>query len=328
MTEEYLFLILKSYGMEQPVITFIRHNENRTYKVDDEANGNAFLMRIHQPFKPSMAGPQHTYDGLLSELEMLEALALEGQIGLRVQAPIRNQDGDLVTVIEYEGQSLNCSLLTWLEGRDLEKEDLMDAEFVTKVGADIAELHSFFRGYRATGLDKRPSQGIEYNNKLVITIKRGYELGLFTASDVQVIEDSIRLINARLEEQGDTTDYWGLIHGDLSLGNILVTPDGKMSFIDFGFFGPGYYLLDVAMGAMMIPTEHRGAFLGGYYGQSHIPQHDMILIEGFMLIAIIGYYAFQMENEAVHPWMRERMPVLCAKYGLPFLSGERIFYSV
>lgn len=75
MTEEYLFLILKSYGIEQPVITFIRHNENRTYKVDDEATGNAFLMRIHQPFKQSMAGPQHTYDGLLSELEMLEALA-------------------------------------------------------------------------------------------------------------------------------------------------------------------------------------------------------------------------------------------------------------
>lgn len=326
MTDEYLFAILYGYGIQQPVITFLRHNENRTYKVDDAANGNSYLLRVHQPFKQNMTGPQHTYDGLSSELEMLEALA--GQSRLRVQTPVRNQDGDLVTVIEYEGQSLNCSVLTWLEGRDLKKEDLMDAEFVTKVGADIAELHTFFRGYRATGLDKRPSQGVEYNNRLVTSIKRGYELGLFTASDVQIIEDSIQLINGRLEEQEDTTDYWGLIHGDLSLGNILVTLDGKISFIDFGFFGPGFYLLDVAMGAMMIPTEHREVFLGGYYGQSHIPQRDILLIEGFMLIAIIGYYAFQMENESVHPWMRERMPVLCTKYCRPFLSGERIFYIV
>jgi Ser/Thr protein kinase RdoA (MazF antagonist) len=112
------------------------------------------------------------------------------------------------------------------------------------------------------------------------------------------------------------------------LGNIIRTRDGELSFIDFGFFGPGYYYTDVAMGAMMVPSELRDIFLKGYYGNDHAGQDKLVLLEGFMLLAIIGYYVFQMENESVHVWMRERMPKLCADYCKPYLSGERIFYSV
>lgn len=35
MNEEPLNGILFEYGIKQPDITFIRHNENRTYKVND-----------------------------------------------------------------------------------------------------------------------------------------------------------------------------------------------------------------------------------------------------------------------------------------------------
>ncbi|WP_237691108.1 hypothetical protein [Paenibacillus caui] len=55
---------------------------------------------------------------------MLEELA--GQTSLKVQSPIRNQDGDFVTIIEHEGKRLNCSMLTWLEGGDLDKKDVTE----------------------------------------------------------------------------------------------------------------------------------------------------------------------------------------------------------
>lgn len=325
MREDSINTLVSSYGIQQPVITFIRHNENRTYKIDDRVDNKSYLLRIHQPFKENMAGLQHTYDGLLGELEMLEMMASTSH--LIAQIPIRNHDGDFITSLEYEGQKLNCSVLTWLQGRDLHKEDLTDAVFVAKLGSQIAELHTFFRQYDLIDPDKRPIQGMQYNAQLVKTIKRGSELKLFTPSDVDVIEDTIRLINSRLENLGNSA-AWGLVHGDLNKGNVLVTSDGEMSFIDFGFFGPGYYLLDVAMGASMVPTEHRRVFLEGYYSQSDVPKPNLLLLEGFMLVAIIGYYAFQMDNESVHPWMRERMPVLCEKYCRPFLAGESIFYTV
>jgi aminoglycoside phosphotransferase (APT) family kinase protein len=49
-----------------------------------------------------------------------------------------------------------------------------------------------------------------------------------------------------------------VVHGDLNMGNIIVTSKGEISFIDFGLFGFAYYLLDVSMGPLiMVPSEHR-----------------------------------------------------------------------
>ncbi|MWV42808.1 phosphotransferase [Paenibacillus sp. HJL G12] len=325
MTNDDLNGILQGYGIHQPVITFLRHNENRTYKVDD-ANGSSYVLRIHQPLKDSMAGLQHTYEGLLGELQMLEELSRCSSF--KVQKPLRTHEGKFIMVIDYEGESLNCSMLTWLEGRDLHKDDVANPELVKKLGLQLAELHAFFKNYSQDGLEKRPSQGIAYNQHMNSVIKGGVDKGLFTSSDVSIIENTIKLINSRLEENGNTADSWGLIHGDLGLGNIIITSDQETSFIDFGFFGSGYYLLDVAMGAMMIPAEYRRMFLEGYYGSSVIEEDDIVILEGFMLVAIIGYYVFQMENESVYAWMKERMPLLCANYCSPFLAEERIFYKI
>lgn len=325
MTDEQLHHILHRFRFQKPEITYLRHNENRTYKVS-EADGSTYVLRVHQPFKASMTGLQHTYEGLLGELLMLEALANESS--LLVQSPLRNQDGELITVIEHEGQRLNCSVLTWLEGRDLQKEDLQNPESVKQLGSHIAELHEFYRRYPLDRVKNRPEQGIAYNDGLIQTIHKGLELGLFASSDVAIIEKCIHLINDKLKQIGTDTDRWGLIHGDLGFGNMIMSPVGRLSFIDFGFFGPGYDLTDIAMGAMMVPSEHHNIFLEGYYGTMNIAAEELVLIEGMMLISIIGYYAFQMGNESVHNWMREKMPKLCANHCLPFLAGERIFYQV
>ncbi|MDR0269947.1 phosphotransferase [Paenibacillus sp.] len=323
MKNEDIYDVLSSYDLLQPVLTFLRHNENRTYRVDD-ASGGTYLLRIHQPVKDGMVGLQHTYDGLLGELKMLEHLAAWS--GVSAQKPVCNHDGELITVFVDNGVQLNCSLLTWLEGRDLNKEDLSDHEVVRKLGHQLGELHSFFRKYPGNDMEKRPSQGVSHNNQMVKSIHKGLERGLFTSEDVSIIEQTIELINSRLEEKGKTDDTWGLIHGDLGMGNVIMSPEGEMSFIDFGFFGTGYYLLDVAMGTQMIPANHRDIFLESYYGDSGMNTDDRMLIEGFMLVAIIGYYAFQIDNESVHAWMRERMPRLCTNYCIPFLAGESIFY--
>jgi len=325
MTNDQLEKVVRGYGIYEPKITFLRHNENRTYKVVDSA-GKPYLLRIHQPLKDGMVGLQHTYEGLLGELEMLDALA-QGS-SLIAQSPLRNGDSGLITVIEHEGKLLNCSLMTWVEGRDLHKDDVNDRLIAKLLGTQIAELHTFFRVYRPNRLDKRPSQGISYNDGLLNRIKDGFKLGLFNASDVSTIEQTIQLINSRLQVNGHANDLWGIVHGDIGMGNIIVTPERQLVFIDFGFFGGGYYLLDVAMAASMVPSANREALLEGYFGQSGIDEDVMLLLEGFMLIGIIGYYAFQMGNESVHEWMRVRMPGLCVNHCLPFISGERIFYQL
>lgn len=100
MRNEQLQEILNEYDIREAEIAFIRHNENRTYKVKGH-DGSTYLLRIHQPFKDGMAGQQHTYEGLMGELQMLEHLSDRNH--LLVQRPVRNREGELITVIEHEG---------------------------------------------------------------------------------------------------------------------------------------------------------------------------------------------------------------------------------
>ena len=120
----------------------------------------------------------------------------------------------------------------------MHKDDVSDPGLVEKLGALIAELHKFYSLYKQEGLDKRPSQGIAYNQYMIEVIQQGLAKDLFTSSDVSIIEETISLVNARLADSGNV-EAWGLIHGDLSLGNIIMTSDGELSFIDFGFSDQG-----------------------------------------------------------------------------------------
>lgn len=324
MTNEKLLELLGRYDIQQSEIIFLRHNENRTYRVNDRT-GKSYLLRIHDPLIDNMKGLQHTYGGILGELQMLEKL---GSWSINeVQTPVRNKDGELISIIEYEGELLNCSVLTWLDGRDMSKNDVNNLELVKKLGLQIAELHTFFRQYEHSGMEIRPSQGKANNERMIRVIHSGVQKNLFTSSDANVIEQTLQLINSRLDDHGGEAGP-DLIHGDLSKGNTIITTEGEVRFIDFGFFGTGYALLDVAMGALMLPSDRRDTFLTGYYRERENTANDLLQLEGFMLVSIIGYYVFQMENEHVHDRMRERMPKLCAEYCRPFLNGESIFYKI
>ncbi|OMD18357.1 phosphotransferase enzyme family protein [Paenibacillus odorifer] len=324
MTNEKILDLLGRYDIQQPEIIFLRHNENRTYRVNDRT-GKSYLLRIHEPFIEDMKGLQHTYSGILGELQMLEKLGSWSTN--EIQTPVRNNEGELITIIEYEGELLNCSVLTWLDGRDMNMNDVNNLELVKELGSQIAELHTFFRQYEHSGMEIRPSQGKAYNERMIRVIHSGVKKNLFTPSDANVIEQTLQLINSRLDDHGGEAGP-DLIHGDLCMGNIIITTEGKVRFINFGFFGKGYALLDVAMGAMMLPSDRRDIFLKGYYRECENTVNDLLQLEGLMLVAIIGYYVFQIENVHVHDWMRERMPKLCAEYCRPFLNGESIFYKM
>ncbi|CAM4161669.1 hypothetical protein L1N85_13475 [Paenibacillus alkaliterrae] len=82
---------------------------------------------------------------------------------------------------------------------------------------------------------------------------------------------------------------------------------------------------DLAMAALNAPALSRKFVLEGYFGDSNVPEQVTAVLEGFVLMAVLGYYAFQMENEKIHPWIRERIPLLCENRCRPLLNGEPIF---
>ena len=323
LSEKLLINVLQEYGIQQPEITFLRHNENKTFKVIDQIN-NKYLLKVHQPATENLLGLQHKKEGLQYEMQLLYNISQKSDI--TVPVPVCNQQGDFITEITLTDKVINCTLTKWIDGRDVQKEDLSNHEFVYGLGNSTAKLHRYFYSYYEVPHHVRPEYGKSKIRIMLEQIYGGVEKRLFSQKDFNIVEQSLLLIASRFESL-DRRTSWGIIHGDLNMSNILITGQKGCAFIDFSLFGYGYYLLDVAMAALNSTSEKRSFFLKGYFGNDAISDETMTLLEGFMLMSIFGYYAFHMENKKIHPWITERMPLLCANRCKPFLSGDRIIYD-
>ncbi|WP_340388701.1 phosphotransferase [Paenibacillus sp. FSL E2-0151] len=321
--------IIQNYTIEKPVVSYIRHNENLTYHVVDEASGQKYLLRIHQAAYASMTGIQHTLPALEAEMNLLHEL--NATTALRVQHPVRNVSGEWVTVWTSEaGKEICCTVLEWIEGRDIQQGERLTTEQIYDLGAQLQMIHQYGREQNQTDRTKvRPAYGNSHENLVMLgQLEEGVRLGIFTTEDFDLLRETFENINEQLETYPQHAGTWGIIHGDITRNNLLITEQG-ISMIDFCLHGYGYYLFDAGGAALMFNREERDIFLSGYTQQiAPLTDRDIRLMEGFMLIFTLGYYAFQMANESRHEWMKDRMPKLCSKYCRPYVQNESIFYEL
>ncbi|SEU26440.1 phosphotransferase enzyme family protein [Paenibacillus sp. NFR01] len=133
---------LMHYSFIDPIIEFIRHNENITFRVKNSSDDRSYLLRIHRPVSDGLSGLQHTRAGLESEMVFLREVDKKGT--LKVQRPIVNQDGALVT--EYISERFGptyATLLEWMDGSTLAPDEENIDQIIYKLGEYLAELHIF-----------------------------------------------------------------------------------------------------------------------------------------------------------------------------------------
>ncbi|QYR20236.1 hypothetical protein KZ483_20710 [Paenibacillus sp. sptzw28] len=132
--------VLLHYSFIEPIIEFIRHNENITFRVTNKPDNRKYLLRIHKPISDGLSGLQHTRDGLQSEMVFLREIDQKNI--LKIQRPVVNQEGELVT--EYISDQYGASfatLLEWIEGSTLTlNEDSID-QIIYRLGENVARLH-------------------------------------------------------------------------------------------------------------------------------------------------------------------------------------------
>jgi len=320
--------ILKDYDIHDPSIAFIRHNENMTYKVTDDANGMAYLLRIHKAVISNMSGVQHTYEGLNAEMSLLQQLQERMDLDVRVPTPVRNIKGEWVTFVTDDGKVVHCTLLNWIEGKDMQQNETIPKEHIIHFGEQVGNLHQFSRSAGMGMSHVRPAYaGIAQNELMLKRLKLGVSMGIFSTEDINTLNYYFESLNSSLENYSMTGSTWGIIHADINKGNLLVSEQG-LALIDFCLFGFGYYLYDVGGSILSLKADERDYFITGYTSKAGaISVEDMRRLEGFMMLSILGYYAFHLENEDRHSWMRERMPIFCKTYCLPYLNNQSIFYT-
>ncbi len=236
MTQALIAEAKARFGLCDAEHELIRHNENITCKLTDGAR--AYALRIRKPqagFSTRLITGMYSDAALVQgEVELLLHMRRNGFDGL--QQPVRNADGDYVTVLS-DGSS--AVLLTWVEGDVISKSEA--PEVIDAVGEMAARLHRASRGFSGA----RPSYDEALVDRMIEEIYVAVSRTHLSEKMCQCCLKELEVIRGALRRLKDS-EYCGIIHADLSLSNILKTEKGLIP-IDFSLSGYGSYAQEAGM---------------------------------------------------------------------------------
>ena len=266
---------LEKFGFNQYRLTFLQHLVNTTFRLD--CNQGRYLARIHRA---------RSRTEVASELAWLEALVHETTV--LVQIPQRSLNRKMIVVGEQAGvpEPYPVTVLSWLEGQIL-PQDRRSSHHFYRLGQLVAKLHHHAQHWTPAFELDRPC----YDSTSVLRTDNVFGEEAVTYKQLpEDVQGDLQRLHERLQEVeqrlGKSPDQFGLIHSDLSFGNVLFTTDAVLP-IDFDDCGFGYYLYDLAVilaGPWERPgfRQRREALFEGYREVCKLPNEHLNLIPTFM----------------------------------------------
>ena len=311
------------YPIDTIGVEFLRHNENLTYKITG-ADEQRHLLRIHKPVTQAFHMMPMSSALLESELLWLEALACDTNI--KVQTPVRNRFNKLVTQIA-DGSPLFCTMLNWVDGEGMLIDTPEAPNLMSELGELIAGLHSNAGKWAPPPGFIRPSYDAERFHTVVEILRESVEMGILTSDELELMEETAKQAVTEMVALRKTTGSWGLIHADISPGNLLVS-DGVLMPIDFSLCGFGPYAWDLGSGLANFPSDLRKYTLEAYCNLRPLPADHLRLMEGCCVLGILSCFAFNLQNPAKLEWLHRRMPMSVDREWKRYLRGESFFFEI
>lgn len=296
-------------GVKQ--IKFLGESDNVAFRVDT-LDGETFLLKS---YKASVSKKM-----IESEFLWLEGLAANNTI--KVQRPVKNKMDEWTTKVEDEttGEHGYWTLQQWIEGEVLDQQPT--DEELKKLAQLMGKLHKHAAKWTAPQKFERVSYDSNHLVGSLQQVERLLTVDAISMNDFQVIDETVKKIVELLTTLEKTPETWGVIHADLHESNYIFN-EGEPYPIDFSSCGFGFYLYDIAETLLHLVPDNRKKFVS-YYGQDHwLPDNHPILLEAFIIWAIIGNFAFLSRDETEHEGLSRAFPVFVEKYCKRFLKNER-----
>jgi Ser/Thr protein kinase RdoA (MazF antagonist) len=311
------------YNITGYTLTFIRHSDNVTFKVEARGSGS-HLLRIHVPVTTAMGAHGADSGAVNSELLWLEALSQDTDLVL--QKPVRNRAGALVTQVPAENAAspVNCTLMHWVDGgayhRDLESE-----QTAHQIGEILATLHNHASQWEIPEGFKRPNRDIGYFERVLKGIQPALRDGRLSPSDYAEFETSIVLLTQTLRSLEKNRQTHGIMHADTHKGNMLYY-DGVIRLIDFSFCAFGNFMFDLGVCFSDMKESLHRAFLEGYRSLRPLPDDHQRLIEGFFVGSMVGTFSYWVANAQAQEMLATKFPQIARDYAAKFNRGEYFWF--
>ena len=343
---------LAEYEIGDHTLTFIRHSDSATFKVECSSSG-AYLLRIHVPVTRAMGAHGADVGAVNSELLWLEALNRDTDLVL--PRPARNRVGALVTQVlladaapplapapspahrspgaaatsdeqgDVNGVPVNCTLLHWVEGQPYHR-DLESEQTARQIGAILAKLHNHASRWEVPKGFQRPKRDVAYFEGVLRGIHPALQDGRIRLEDYAELERSIALLIEMLRSLQEDRQTYGLMHADTHKGNMLYH-EGQIRLIDFSFCAFGNFMFDLGICLSDMGEGRHQAFLEGYQALRPLPAGHTRLIEGFFVGSMVGTFSFWVENLRTQELLARKVPQIAREYARKFNRREHFWFS-
>jgi Ser/Thr protein kinase RdoA (MazF antagonist) len=240
---------LSLYGLKNAKTTLLRHNENRTYRID--CGEQSYCLRLKNPifgFDLSVfGGDQETL--LRGEHDFIKALS--EQTDIPVQQPVKTLTGDLVARLS---DGTLASLLCWMDGISLDTAKHTEQMHIS-AGQTLAKLRSAEEVTPSINIFPRFS----YDQKLVERLAARAEQGTeyLPAEAINSVIRALKSVASVMNEM-DENEAVLIAHSDPGLGN-MIWINGRVGLIDWSLSGYAHSYMDIGgfMGATSDKEEQR-----------------------------------------------------------------------
>ncbi len=310
---------LGRYGLEPEAMVPLRHEQNTTFRIETTGGGRSVL-RINR-------FDVQTVETIQAEMEWLQALRRDTQLG--VPEPVPARDGSLVVVVSDPGvpEPRPCVVLRWLDGRFI--FDRLTPRHLRQLGLLLAALQAhgaawtppahFVRsrvdtltdaGRRATiaGSAQTAAAG-EHPTRADGERALALVDDLISPAASDVVRSALGVVRSTTAELAAEPGAFGLIHADLHPENVLFH-GGVARAIDFDDCGWGYHLYDLAVPTSEIHSrphypERRAALIEGYGRHRPLPDRLEIHLHAFLVLRGMQMLTWVLESRE-HPAFRDR----------------------
>jgi Ser/Thr protein kinase RdoA (MazF antagonist) len=238
LLEELAWSSVQLYAL--PAITalhLVNLSENATYKLS-ATDGRAWALRVHR------AG-YHAREAIASELAWLMDLRRTGAVVTPV--PVPGLNGDLIQDVPHPRMASNrhIVLFEWEAGREPGIGEDLSQPFEA-LGEAAARMHLHVMQWQRPAWFTRHTWDFETALGEAKPHWGRWREGLgVTPAIADMFARTVALIGNRLSAYGQSSERFGLVHGDIRLANVLVDDDA-VKVIDFDDCGFSWFMYDAA----------------------------------------------------------------------------------
>jgi Ser/Thr protein kinase RdoA (MazF antagonist) len=213
---------------------------------------------------------------ILAEIKLIETLH---DADVTVAPPTRTVEGHLLfSVIVPEGERY-ATLCEYVEGDQLAKQP--DTNTVKEYGRVVAQIHTVSDQMKHA--IERPKIDFEF------LVEQSIASFAYAApqrkDDLTFLQEIAAVLKPKMESLSTEKPLYGLVHGDIIPSNTLISPDGRLTIVDFDLCGYGWRSYDIATFLVEARYWNMGqkieqAFLEGYQSvrQLSVIEYEMLPI--------------------------------------------------